>query len=650
MKENSLVRDTVALEYFDAGWHPLPIPAQHKGPPPAGLTGTDGRDMTRDDVAALRWNGNIGVRMPVDVIGLDVDAYHGGKQTLDDLKAKLGPLPFTRISHSNRGDQSGIRFFRVPAGLLWVTSLPGMDIVQRTHRYALVAPSVHPEGRAYGWFDQSIMAAAEIVPRVDELPELPWEWIGELSRAASTDVRSHAVDADALTMFVEACATGEAQGYASAIVQHFVDETSRDVHRARHDSMQHCLTWGMEYVRCGVLGSKPTLQALAERWHEALMATGETRRAEVSSPSRCTEFEAMVRHAVGKANAKTNDELLALRHAVIPPIAVPEPEPEGEQKLDVYHHSALYLNWDEFEHRDVTERFWLVEDFWPEGRAMALWADAKEGKSELALWCAAKLAMGEDPWTGVAQPPLDIAYFDFEMTADDLDDRITGFGFGYDRLAHLHYALLPPMHTLDSDDGGKELLDAVRSVGAVACVIDTFTGAVGGEEDKADTVRAFTRHTGLRLKQAGVAYLRTDHAGKKRTKGPRGTSAKQQDVDVTWELHRTSTGVTLSCEKGSRLSWVGPTLKIERNTDPVTGDVSYSRPVRMGWSSAAFDKARELDEIGVPLDAGRGRAIKALRESGKTPGKNAVLGEALSYRKGRGQVPGTGLRGVSGTG
>jgi hypothetical protein len=321
---------------------------------------------------------------------------------------------------------------------------------------------------------------------------------------------------------------------------------------------------------------------------------------------------------------------------------MPDDTSSRRELIDVYQVQAgpddvlpdIAIDWEEFARRDVTPHEWLVDDFWPMGRAMALYANAKEGKSELALWCAGRLAMGEHPWTGAAITPVDIAYFDFEMTDDDLDERLSDFGFDLDRLGRLHYALIPPIHALDTEDGGKEVSYWVRRWQAQAVIIDTFTGAVEGEEDKSDTVRAFTRHTGLRLKREHIAYLRTDHAGHDRTKKrPRGSSAKLQDVDVTWSLHRTQAGVRLTCGGATRLSWVGPILDVDRDVDPQTGEVSYSKPVRFGWPNGTAEKAAELDRLGVPLDAGRPAAAAILKAAGIKPGRNEVLGAALKLRR-----------------
>jgi len=294
--------------------------------------------------------------------------------------------------------------------------------------------------------------------------------------------------------------------------------------------------------------------------------------------------------------------------------------------------SERFINWEKFAKRDSTPRQWLVESFWPLGRAMALYASAKEGKSELVLWCAAKLALGVHPWTGASLPAVDVAYFDYEMTEDDLEERLDEMGFDPLLLDHLHYALHPMIPELDTPEGGSEFLDWVTSVQARAAVIDTFGRSVKGPENDADTVREFYRHTGMRLKRAGISYLRTDHTGKDPTAGQRGSSAKRDDVDVIWWQRRLNGGVHLDCT-GSRLSWVGPTLQIDRFVDPHTEIVSYSSPIRIGWGPGVADKARELDKVGAPLDATRSRADEMLRQAGIKPGRHKLVAEALKYRR-----------------
>lgn len=328
MSDSPALRD-VAVAYCKAGWFPLELPERAKAPPPDGRTGYGGSDMTLEEINLGAWVGNIGLRMPTDVVGLDVDAYRNGAETLKRLLARCGELPNTWISHSGRGDGSGIRFYRAPPGLVWIAGLAGMDVIQRTHRYAVVYPSIHPDGRPYGWVDQTEgLATAGELPAVEQLPELPWAWIAELSRAQQSDVdaRPHAADHAELTAFVATHTQADQPSYIGTICDHFVERTRAGY--SRHDSMQHALLWALECVAAGVAAAAPTLDALARLWTEALGS--DARRAELVSARRTTEWEAMVRHAVGKVSAKPLAEILRIHDDIagVPMRpAPPEPSP-----------------------------------------------------------------------------------------------------------------------------------------------------------------------------------------------------------------------------------------------------------------------------------------------------------------------------------
>jgi hypothetical protein len=179
-----------AMTYLSRGWAPLPLPAGRKSSPPDGWTGHGAPWPSGADVAEWAANGhgsgNIGIRMPDVVVGIDVDDYDdkGGGETLANLEARLGQLPPSPKSTSRPDDPvSGIRFYRVPGGRRWHDPGPGIEVIQHTYRYAVVAPSIHPEGRSYLWYDPD---GAQIPgPAVDELPELPESWVDDLSVVAA---------------------------------------------------------------------------------------------------------------------------------------------------------------------------------------------------------------------------------------------------------------------------------------------------------------------------------------------------------------------------------------------------------------------------------------------------------------------------------
>jgi hypothetical protein len=178
-----------AVLYFEAGWPgPIPLPEREKWPPEKGCTGADGLWPSRADIQTWLDNGkasgNIALRLPDDVIGVDVDMYDGkqGRATLADLEAKWGPLPDTWVSTS-REDGSGIRLYRVPAGMKWPSSAgTDIEIIQYGHRYAMVWPSVHPNGGTYRWTTLDGIAS-DSVPKREAITDLPRRWVDGLTGA-----------------------------------------------------------------------------------------------------------------------------------------------------------------------------------------------------------------------------------------------------------------------------------------------------------------------------------------------------------------------------------------------------------------------------------------------------------------------------------
>lgn len=178
--------------YFSAGWTaPLPLPKGSKFPPPVDTTGNIG-DLPEQQIRAL-WakkpgNSNVGLRLQnegdFEIIALDVDHYGSkqGRLFLAEKEEALGDLNLHLVPYSTRrggNNPSGQFFFKVPAGLKWeATACPSVDIVQRTHRYSAVWPSI-VDGTQYRWY----VGGVEIeVPKVADLPWLPEAWVRSLSR------------------------------------------------------------------------------------------------------------------------------------------------------------------------------------------------------------------------------------------------------------------------------------------------------------------------------------------------------------------------------------------------------------------------------------------------------------------------------------
>ena len=116
----------------------------------------------------------------------------------------LGELSSTYRSTARLDDPvSGIRVFRVPVGALFrgvikftELGIGDIEIIQPHHRHVTAWPSIHPTtGQRYRWFaPDGTLLPEGVVPRVEDLPALPPEWVEALSRDA---VREEVFDGSA---------------------------------------------------------------------------------------------------------------------------------------------------------------------------------------------------------------------------------------------------------------------------------------------------------------------------------------------------------------------------------------------------------------------------------------------------------------------
>ena len=215
----------------------------------------------------------------------------------------------------------------------------------------------------------------------------------------------------------------------------------------------------------------------------------------------------------------------------------------------------ILINWSDFWNQSFPVEDWLIEPIIPRNQLVVIFAPGGTGKSLLALYIAAALATGKEIFAE-PKPPTSVLYMDYEMSQAVLYERLTAMGYGKDTdLTRLHYASLPPIGSLDKPEGAKQICDLARACQAELVIIDTFARAVEGAENDADTVRNFYRWTAMNLKQEGRSLMRIDHAGKDLKKGARGTSAKNDDVDLVWQMTKVDGRLVLLRQK-HRHTWI----------------------------------------------------------------------------------------------
>lgn len=307
-----------AADAADRGYDPLPLPPRAKTPPPKGYTGARGASPTASQIVAWcagKGDGNLALRLPRNVVGVDVDHYGDkrGADTLAALVAELGELPPTwRITSRGADSRAGIWLYRLPEPITLADDFgPAIDAIQYHHRYAVAPGSIHPEGRRYECFDAHGEDAE--LPYTDELPELPAAWRERFT------VAHHAAEDDAtpedvarFTAEHDKWSHGETRG--RAMLAAVADTVAAG---NRHGSTVRALCWAAREAAADVYP-----------WTEARTAI-RARFLTLTAGDRVREFDKAEAFAIGQVTA---DDVAAVRdrlgdtddppdHATAPPAA-----------------------------------------------------------------------------------------------------------------------------------------------------------------------------------------------------------------------------------------------------------------------------------------------------------------------------------------
>ncbi|WP_134740010.1 DNA polymerase [Nocardioides sp. 503] len=333
-------------DYALAGWPCiLPVPAATKTPPPVGFTGADGRDtgpMDLVDWVAHFPHHSIALRMPEDVIGIDVDQYlkgtvqKHGAETLGHFLQRWGPLPATWSSTAREpGGPSRIYFFRVPvrryATKLDTGTTSDVEIIQRHHRYAVVAPSPHKgAGQPYAWYDPT-GAVSDKPPKPDEFPDLPPAWVEGLTEGA-TLAGPAAADRSSGEALLDQLLDDwrpECADITSARLQ-AADELTRADAGSRHDTMTARVHHLVQLAAGGHTGVAHAVLELRDAW--ATLTAGEDRGEELERMLLTSARKAVT--VVGQVQVPSDPCLMMADGFPLPPLAPGDPG-EGDPELQI---------------------------------------------------------------------------------------------------------------------------------------------------------------------------------------------------------------------------------------------------------------------------------------------------------------------------
>lgn len=564
-------------DYRRAGWHgTIPLPARRKKHPPQGFTGEAGAWPSYAD--CLAWadgpegQGNIALRLPHNVLGIDVDDYGDkpGAQTLTQAEQRHGPLPATWTTTSRTDHASGIRLFRVPENLAWPGELgPGTELIQHRHRYAVVWPSVHPENRAYRWITPD-GATTTNVPDPDQLPPLPDTWTQALTggREQTGTPRSTYTSAQTRTWILERHGTADPP---CARMQRAITATLTEIrgpgstHNAARDG-------ALRAVRLAEQGHSGLAGALAAIHRDFTADVTRPHRAgETRAPRQAeTEWAQLVTSAVNLVTATPSGEPVCDCYGQItglivagrvptrtagtltPPAPRPDPTPPHPQQPDPAP-TGPALNGTPQPDGDPPPETRSRTSWWPRnldatlagveeepppavlaradgahlfyaGKINALLGESESGKTWLLLLAVKQALAGGTR----------VTYLDFEDTPAGIVGRLRSLGVPDTDLTR--FAYISPDETLHAaaSDDLREHLDASQSDLIALDGVNAAMTLLGLDLEKNKDATSFAQLLLKPLAAGGGCVVMNDHVPKSkeaRGKGGIGAQAKRAMMD-----------------------------------------------------------------------------------------------------------------------
>jgi hypothetical protein len=537
----------------------------------------------------------------VDIDEHDID--RSGTVTLHNLETKYGPLPQTVTVATGSGGKH-----------IYLLAPPGIEIrndagtrlgvgidLRGDGGQVLAPPTVHPNGTAYRWVENCSPWDIEPAP----MPK----WMADLICNPQAQPPTNPI-------------TNDGDGPASRYNQRttWAELLTRDGWQYSHSDRDGEQYW----TRPGKTMREGTSATVGYRGQDVLVVfTSSIPWLPAGAYSRFGYMACRDHNGDRSAAAKAliRDEHVTEQPDLDDLIATATSTTADERLLN------LLIDWPVFWEQDHTVAEWLAEPLIAEARAHAIFAPGGTGKSLLALWLCAAIATGT-PIFGHPQKARRVLYLDYEMTADDLAERLEAMGYTPEHnLSNLRYALLPDLESLDSEKGGAQVARLAELCDAELVVFDTFGRAIAGEENDADTVRAFYRNTGILLKRAGRAFVRIDHAGKDLERGQRGSSAKNDDVDIVWQMTRSGSDLYSLKTRKARMGWVPEKLELRLSDDPLRFEIAHAAPLPDG----ALALVGQLDALEVDPNLSSRKVRQFLSEQG-IQASNAALRAAVKIR------------------
>lgn len=449
---------------------------------------------------------NLGVRLPADVVVVDVDPrnFPTGRDSLAELAAAFG-LPLTSAPHVLTGnlEHPGHHFyFRKPAGAVLLDSVDGFAGVEfKSLGRQVVAPgSVHPTGGVYRWAPDS--------PPLHRMPDLP----ARLVEAARRPERKRATGAGEIT----------AEQLAASL-EH-LDPTDFREHEAWCELMMAC--------------------------HHATDGAGRQEFIDWStSDPKFADHEWIVGRRWDSLHAGRDDAvtIATLRRRlneagsdIAPPNAADDFDVWDEVEPIEPRARRRFLNVNDL--KALPPPRWLVPGLLVEDSVAAIYGAPESGKSFLALDIAMAVAGGVD-WHGRRVTDGGVLYVAAEG-ASGLGKRVRAWEIdrGIDVGKFPLWLDHGEINLAAERDGGVRAFvsDVVEELGPLRLVvIDTLNQtAAGADENSAKDMGRYIASMKRIRDETGATVVVVHHSGKDPGKGMRGSSSLLGAMDTTVEVIR----------------------------------------------------------------------------------------------------------------
>lgn len=552
-----------AIPYHNVRLELIPLRKQGKAPSDRRWQARE-YDHAQTMERVRRLGLNLGVRLPADVVVLDVDPrnFPEGRDPLKEL-ADAYQLDLSKAPHVLTGnlDHPGHHYyFRKPTEVVLLNSLEGFDGIELKSlgRQVVAAGSIHPSGGCYKWAPDS--------PSLIAMPELPQK----LMKDARRPVRAKNSSAGEITP----------------------EQLSKSLKALNPEDFREYRKW----LELGMSCHHATDGEGRQEFIDWSISDAEFADHEWKVGNHWDSFH------VSRSDVLTIATLRMYLNEVGADIAPPDPEDDFDvwEKDTSVEPAQVQPRWsfltiDELE--ALPPPRWLIPGVLTEGSLAAVYGAPESGKSFFAVDMAMAVSGGLE-WHGRAVEQGGVLYIAAEG-APGIGKRMRAWKINRSAQGHpFNFHLMRDEINFAAEKDGsvrafvRAVVDELGPLKLI--VIDTLNQtAAGADENSAKDMSRYIASMKRLRDETGAAVIVVHHSGKDVSKGMRGSTALLGAMDTTVEVERDKGGhsIRVAVQKQKDAEREAPMrFSLEK-----VGDSLVLHPVMM------VQRAADLVELADPV-------------------------------------------------